>query len=503
MNVRDNRPVRTRYAPSPTGPQHIGGIRSALFGWLFARRHKGQFILRIEDTDQKRTVPGSVELILESFDWLGMDIDEGPRQGGAYGPYVQSERLELYQNWARWLIDQGRAYKCFATAEELSEMREAGTGYDRRYRDYPADKTAELEAQGKRFVVRFKMPLTGVTVGEDMIRGSVKFENPQLQDAILLKSDGFPTYHLAHIVDDYHMEISHVTRAVEWLPSFPLHLQIWDAFGWQKPQFAHLPVLLNPNGKGKLSKRKQQFDDAGKSVPVLVHEFIGAGYLPAAVMNFLTNIGWNYGENQEIFSTQDAIKRFDLKDVNPANSAYPIAKLDWLNSQYIQTANVDDLASLLKPVLQDAGYRVDDERLRQVVPILQVRLKTLKDVVSMAGFFFAEWDAFHAPPPDVLIQRMMDSASTTAVLAGAIPVLQVLQDFAASKQHAAMTEYAKAAGFRNGQVFGTLRAAVTGQKVSPPTFETMEILGQKESLRRIKLALNSLAQPTTYGRHDD
>lgn len=495
MNESSSRPVRTRYAPSPTGPQHIGGIRSALFGWLFARHHNGQFILRIEDTDQRRTVPGSLELILESFDWLGMDIDEGPRQGGEYGPYIQSERLELYQTWAHWLVEQERAYKCFATPDELSEMRAAGTGYDRRYRDFPAEKAAELEAQGKPFVVRFKMPLTGATAGEDMIRGFVEFKNTQLQDAVLLKSDGFPTYHLAHIVDDFYMKISHVTRAIEWLPSFPLHLQIWDALGWQKPQFAHLPVLLNPNGKGKLSKRKQQFADAGMSVPVLVHEFIDAGYLPAAVMNFLTNIGWNFGGNQEIFSTHEAIQRFELKDVNPANSAYPIAKLDWLNSQYIQKADVDYLASLLKPVLNGAGYQVNDERLRQVVPILQVRLKTLKDAVPMAGFFFADWAAFQAPPPEVLIQRKMDSASTAEVLKGSLSVLRTLEDFAASKQLETMTEYAKDVGLRNGQVFGTLRAAVTGQRVSPPTFETMEILGQEESIRRIKLALQSLVQP--------
>ena len=228
---------------------------------------------------------------------------------------------------------------------------------------------------------------------------------------------------------------------------------------------------------------------------MLVHEFIDAGYLPAAVMNFLTNIGWNFGENQEIFSTHEAIQRFDLKDVNPANSAYPIAKLDWLNSQYIQKADVDYLASLLKPVLKRAGYQVKDERLRQVVPILQVRLKTLKDVVPMAGFFFADWAAFHAPPPEVLIQRKMDSARTAEVLKGSLSVLRTLEDFAASKQLETMTEYAKDVGLRNGQVFGTLRAAVTGQRVSPPTFETMEILGQEESLRRIKLALQSLVQP--------
>lgn len=497
MSNRPGNPVRTRYAPSPTGPQHIGGIRSALFGWLFARHHDGQFILRIEDTDQKRSVPGSLERIIESFEWLGMDIDEGPHVGGNYGPYVQSERLELYQAWAKWLVAQGHAYKCFATAEELAEMRAAGGGYDRRYRDRPAAEADKLEALGKPYVIRFKMPLSGQTTGVDMIRGEVAFENAQLQDAVLLKSDGFPTYHLAHIVDDYHMKISHVTRAVEWLPSFPLHIRIWEALGWEKPQFAHLPVLLNPNGKGKLSKRKQQFAADGKSAPVLVHEFIEAGYLPEAVMNFLTNIGWNIGDNREVFTTQEAIERFQLKEVNPANSAYPIAKLDWLNSQYIQNSAVDDLARRLKPVLEAAGFAVDNDRLRRVVPLLQVRLKTLNDVVPMAGFFFADWDAFEAPAPDILIQRKMDGAGAAAVLSGSIPVLEDLDDFSHETQHSAMAAFAKAMGYKNGQVFGSLRAAVTGQRVSPPTFETMEILGRAESIRRIKLTLRALSEPAS------
>ena len=491
------RPIRTRYAPSPTGPQHIGGVRSALFAWLYARRHSGQFILRIEDTDRKRTVPGSVEMILEAFDWLGMDIDEGPREGGAYGPYVQSERLELYQTWATWLVENGYAYKCFATADELAEMRKAGSGYDRRYRNMPAAETEDLETRGLPYVIRFKMPLTGVTIGEDIIRGEIEFANDQLQDAVLLKSDGYPTYHLAHIVDDYHMRISHVTRAVEWLPSFPLHIQIWNALGWEKPQFAHMPVLLNPNGKGKLSKRKQQFANAdGKSVPVLVHEFMEAGYLPAAVMNFLTNIGWNFGDNEEIFTTAQAIERFDLEDVNPANSAYPIAKLDWLNSQYIQRADVGELSQLMKPILEKAGYVVDETVLKRVIPLLQVRLKSLRDVVPMAGFFFADWASFEAPPADILIQRKMDSQGTVDILRGSIPVLQRLVRFEHDIQHAAMLDYAKAIGYKNGQVFGSLRAAVTGQKVSPPTFETMEILGKDESIRRIELALQSLTEET-------
>ncbi len=494
MTTPSAQPVRTRYAPSPTGPQHIGGIRSALFAWLYARRHGGQFILRIEDTDRKRTIPGSVEMILEAFDWLGIDIDEGPREGGAYGPYVQSERLELYQTWAKWLVENGFAYKCYATAQELAEMRKAGGGYDRRYRDASNAEINELEARGAPYVVRFKMPLTGSTIGADMIRGEVEFANEQLQDAVLLKSDGYPTYHLAHIVDDHYMKISHITRAVEWLPSFPLHIRIWNALGWAKPQFAHLPVLLNPNGKGKLSKRKEQFADAdGKSVPVLAQEFIDAGYLPAAVLNFLSNIGWNFGDDKEIFTTAQAIKRFDLRDVNPANSAYPIAKLDWLNSQYIQRADAAQLCRLLKPILEEAGYAVDETRLERVAPLLQVRLKSTRDVLPMAGFFFADWALFEAPPPDILVQRKMDGEGTAGILRGSIPVLQGLDNFEHETQYAAMQDYAKAIGYKNGQVFGTLRAAVSGQKVSPPTFETMEILGKEESLRRIKLALQSLA----------
>lgn len=494
MTNIENRPVRTRYAPSPTGPQHIGGMRSALFAWLFARRHGGQFILRIEDTDRKRSVPGSLEMILEAFDWLGMDIDEGPRQGGPYGPYIQSQRLELYQTWAHRLVERGHAYKCFASAEELEEMRRVGSGYDRRYRETAPAETAQLEAAGKPCVIRFKMPLIGKTIGEDIIRGRIEFDNARLQDAVLLKSDGFPTYHLAHIVDDRAMKISHIIRAVEWLPSFPLHLRIWEALDWEKPRFAHLPVLLNPNGKGKLSKRKSQFAAAdGAKVPVLVHEFMAAGYLPQAVMNFLINIGWNFGDNREIFSAAEAIERFDLKKVNPANSAYPIAKLDWLNGQYIQQTNADDLAAMLKPILERAGYKVDDERLRRVAPLLRVRLKTLNAAVDMAGFFFDDWENFAPPPANILVQKRMDISKTHQLLQAAIPALEELVDFSHQRQYAAMKHFAQASGFKNGQVFGALRAAVTGQRVSPPTFETMEILGKAESIRRLKLAKESLA----------
>ncbi len=493
MTADDRQAVRTRYAPSPTGPQHIGGIRSALFGWLFARRHGGQFILRIEDTDRKRLVPGSIEMIQDAFDWLGLDIDEGPQQGGPFAPYIQSQRLALYQTWAHWLVEKGKAYKCFATAEDLAQMRAAGQGYDRRYRDLDPSAARRMTAAGKDYVIRFKMPLEGKTVGYDMIRGEVSFENKQLQDAVLLKSDGYPTYHLAHIIDDHDMKISHITRAVEWLPSFPLHLRIWEALGWRKPHFAHLPVLLNPNGKGKLSKRKERFATAnGISAPVLVQEFIDAGFLPQAVLNFLSNIGWNFGDDREVFSISEAIERFDLTAVNPANSAYPIAKLQWLNSQYIQSADVEDLARLLRPVLENADYNVDEALLRAVTPILQVRLKTLNDVVAMAGFFFEDWASFKPPSTEILFQKKMDAPESKQVLDAALPVIESLDNFSHEAQYTAFKELAKAIGYKNGQVFGTLRAAVTGQAVSPPTFETMAILGKAESIRRIKLARATL-----------
>ena len=333
--MTDKRPVRTRFAPSPTGPMHIGGVRTALFGWLLARHHDGQFILRIEDTDQNRFVPGSVDLIYQALDWLGLSPDEGPRNGGDYGPYIQSERLELYQKWANWLVENDKAYRCYCTSERLAEVnaekdrKKEPRGYDRHCRNLTPEQIAENEGAGLSSVIRFKLPLDGKVVTHDMIRGEVEFDNSTLQDIVILKSDGFPTYHLAHVVDDHFMQISHVTRAIEWLPSLPVHVQLWQAFGWELPQFAHLPVLLNPDGKGKLSKRGASFDQNGQKVLVLAHEYIEAGYYAPAVVNFLTNIGWNFGDEREVFDVEEAIARFNITEVNPANSAFPIDKLDW------------------------------------------------------------------------------------------------------------------------------------------------------------------------------
>jgi glutamyl-tRNA synthetase len=484
--------VRLRFAPSPTGYLHIGGARTALFGWMFARRFGGQFILRIEDTDQKREVTGAMESIMASMRWLGITWDEGPDVGGPYGPYVQTERAALYQEWAHWLVDNGYAYKCFATPEELEEMRVVlqakgdMSGYDRRYRDYPAEKVAELEAQGKPYVIRFKMPLDGVTVVEDMIRGAVTFENSQLTDYVLLKSSGLPTYHLAHVVDDHFMKISHITRGDEWLSTAPLHFQLWQAFGWERPYYAHMPVILNPSGKGKLSKRTQSFQDGQWQVLVRVEEFQEHGYLPEAVDNFLINVGWSSGDDQEIFTVADIVPRFDLQDVNAAPTSLPYAKLDWINGQHIQQMDPLDLAKAIKPFLEAAGYEVNVEALLAVAPSMRVRLKRLTEAAEFLRFLFAD--------DEPLALTVADLTHNQLPLAAAVQGYTLVRDFVRDTAvydletaSAAITKIGESVTTtgKAGPFLGKLRLAMTGQQVSPPVFESMLALGRARTVTRL------------------
>lgn len=498
MTHASARPVRVRFAPSPTGSLHIGGLRTALFNWLFARHNGGKFILRIEDTDQTRFDPTALDTLIEALQWAGLQWDEGPVVGGQFGPYVQSERLAHYQQWANWLVEHGKAYKCYCTPERLKQVNEdkekrgEPKGYDRHCRNLTDAERAVQEAKGLKPVIRFKMPLDGQTVGHDMIRGDVTFDNDKLQDAVLLKSDGFPTYHLAHVVDDHLMEISHVMRANEWLPSFPLHVQLWQAFGWDIPEYAHLPVMLNPNGKGKISKRNPPKDDKGNIIPVMVHDYIDAGYLPEAVDNFLANTGWNFGDEREIFSMQEAVERFDGAGIQAANSAFPVSKLEWLNGEYIRSLDPVDLARRLRPVLERAGLEVNIDILLKVVPLVQTRLKTLNDVTAVAGFLFRE--EFTPPQPEALIQKNMDWDKTQIVLERAYHILSDLSTFSHTAQEESMRRLAEEMQLKPNQVFGTLRMAVTSQQVSTPLFETMEILGKDVSLERVKLALDSLSK---------
>lgn len=483
-------PVRVRFAPSPTGYLHIGGARTALFNWLFARKHQGVFILRIEDTDQRRYVAESEKDIMENLRWLGLDWDEGPMKGGDYGPYRQSERSEMYREWAEYLVEKGLAYRCTCSAERLESLREEQLhlnlqpGYDRHCREL------RLGPDCGEHVIRFKMPLDGETTVFDQLRGPIIFQNAELQDLVLLKSDGLPTYHLANVVDDHFMEISHIMRADEWIATAPLHARLYEAFGWQMPAIAHLPVILSPSGKGKLSKRDQAFSDSGTRVLVQVREFRQAGYLPEAVVNFLTNVGWAFGDDREIFTPEEAMARFDLSQINPAPGKLPYDKLTWLNGHYIREMDVPVLAGYIRPFLLDAGLAVPMEKLVKAVPLIRERIKTLDEAVEWLDFLFME--TITVIPGD-LIQKGMDRASTLATLDRASSCLGEMGSFTATAIERELRALAEESGVKAGQLFGTLRTATSGKNVAPPLFETLEILGKDVTLARIQAARDLLA----------
>ncbi len=506
MTNNTTRPVRTRFAPSPTGPLHIGGARSALFGWLYARHMGGQFILRIEDTDQNRFVPEALGMITGGLSWLGIHWDEGPDIGGPHAPYFQSERKPLHQEWANWLVDHDKAYRCYCTPERLEqvskekEARKEPPGYDRHCRALSPAERAQNEAEGKSYVIRFKMPLDGETTVDDLVLGHVSFNNDTILDPVLLKSDGFPTYHLAHVVDDHFMEITHVTRANEWLPSLPLHAQLWQAFGWEMPFYAHLPVLLNPNGKGKLSKRHAGFSENGRQVLVLVSEFRDAGYLPEAVINFLCNIGWNFGDDREIFTVEEAIARFELKDVHPNNSSYPIEKLDWLNGEYIRAMDPTTLAPYLREPLEKAGYKLDDDLLLKIAGLVQTRIKTLPEVLKFAAPFFSENDqlddaaVWQTPgPQDFTDIKGVNGAQVLDILRTVNDRLTALPDFSHEPLEAASRTLADELSLKPAILFSIIRNAVMGQTVTTPLFESMEVFGRAASLRRLELTIQRLS----------
>ena len=334
------------------------------------------------------------------------------------------------------------------------------------------------------------MPLEGQTVVHDLLRGEITFENEQLNDLVLLKTDGYPTYHLANVVDDHFMRISHIMRAEEWISTAPIHKNLYDAFGWQMPQLVHLPIILNPSGKGKLSKRKAGFTQGGVRVPVLLDEFRQAGYLPEALVNFLINVGWSFGDDREVFSVQEAIERFDITRINPAASVFPVEKLTWLNGVYIRQMDDARLAELVKPILERAGYTVDDEKLMRVIPLVKERMKTLNDVVAVGGFFF-EWH-FSPAPPDLLIPKGMSARSTQNMLEAAARLLERLPDFEPETQEQAMRKLAEKLKVKPGQLFSALRVATTARKATPPLFETMAILGRETCLKRIHRSVREL-----------
>jgi len=384
-------PIRVRYAPSPTGSPHVGNIRTALFNWLFARHYQGSFVVRIEDTDVARKVEGAVKEILNSLRWLGLDWDEGPEVGGKYGPYFQSERLELYQDAAKRLVAQGDAYYCYCSPERLDEMRKEQVrrkqppGYDRLCRNLSAEERRKKEAEGIIPVVRFKTPLEGQTRFTDLIRSEVAFDNSTIDDFVLLKSDGYPTYHLANVVDDHLMEISHVLRAEEWLSSTPRHLMLYKAFGFEPPQYAHLPMILGTD-RSKLSKRHGA---------VSVTEYYEKGYLADAMVNFLALLGWSLDDKTEVISRQELIDNFSLERVSRTAAVFNLEKLDWMNGMYIRRLTADEFFDAVQPFLMTdkaAGEALisDEKYVKDILPLVQERARTLSEVPELTQFFFAD-----------------------------------------------------------------------------------------------------------------
>jgi glutamyl-tRNA synthetase len=503
------RRVRVRFAPSPTGPLHIGGVRTALFNYLFARNHGGDFLLRIEDTDQTRFVPGAEEYIMEAIEWCGIKIDEGIREGGKYGPYRQSDRKPLYKQYAYQLIESGDAYFAFDTAEELDKLRtEAEQSKDTF--TYNAITRKQLNNSlvlskeavetkinaGGPFVIRFKMPENEEITMTDLIRGEVKVNTSTLDDKVLYKSDGMPTYHLANIVDDHLMEISHVIRGEEWLPSMPLHVLLYKAFNWTgtMPQFAHLPLLLKPTGNGKLSKRDG--DQMGFPVfPLFWKSESGEtasgyreeGYFPEAFVNLIALLGWNPGTEQEILSMDELIEQFHLEKVGKSGSKFDPKKAEWFNHQYLVKKDNHELALLYQPILNENGIIAPLEKVERIIGLIKERSNFVKEFWGQSTYFFQTPENYD---PDAVKKRWKDDAP--ALIAELKETLAGIEPFTAHNIHEAIGEFLNNRGMGFGLVMNALRICIVGASSGADLCEIMEIIGKEETLKRIDKAVLTL-----------
>lgn len=476
--------VRVRFAPSPTGFLHVGGLRTALYNYLFAKHHGGTFLLRIEDTDQSRKVEGAVENLIETLKWAGIEHDEGPGKEGPFGPYVQSSRLQLYQDHARQLVEAGHAYYCFCTPERLEQVRQKQIAmklppaYDRHCRDLPEETVRQRRAAGESTVIRMKVPVGGEITFEDRIRGKVTIAHKVLDDQVIVKSDGFPTYHLAVVVDDHLMKISHVIRGEEWLPSTPKHIMLYRYFGWDLPEFAHLPLLLNPD-KTKLSKRQGD---------VAVEDYRQKGYLKEAIVNFVAFLGWNPGDERELFTLEDLIRDFSLERVGKSGAVFNVEKLNWLNQQHLRLKPDEELARLARPVLEQAGLTgIDQGYLISVVKLMKERITLLPDFADFAGYFFRDPVAFDEK--GVKKYWNDESAQAMSTLADRLETVP-------SFTHQAIEEVLRAlAEERNvsaGKLIHPARLALSGKVVGPGLFEMMELLGKETVVRRLRNSKESV-----------
>jgi glutamyl-tRNA synthetase len=483
-----------RFAPSPTGHMHLGSARTALYDYLIARKTGGKFILRIEDSDRKRYVPSAEQELMDGLRWLGMEWDEGPDIGGPYEPYRQSERKQIYQDYARQLVEMDKAFYCFCTPERLDRVRKAQmqqkmpAHYDGTCRNLSLADADQRIAAGERHVVRFKTPKEGTTTVHDLVRGDITVENWTVDDHILVRSDGLALYHLAAMADDHDMKITHVIRGSEWLPTFPLHHMIIQAFGWDEPDWVHLSVFLKPSGKGKMSKREEsELIKDGHSI--FVKELQGLGYLPEAVINWIALMGWSYDDRAEFFTMPDLIEKFSLDRLNPSPAAINFSKLDYFNGLHIRSLAVKDLAQRIKPFFLQKNLPADDARLLKIAPIIQERLVTLDDAVELAGFFFKDRVS---PIPEELVAKGLSASQSAEVAKACLEILEPLHEITHALVEPIMRDWVEKSGLSARQVFGILRVAVTGKKVSPPLFESMEVIGRDVVLARVREAIRLL-----------
>lgn len=471
------RVVRTRIAPSPTGIAHVGTIYIALFNYAFAKGSGGSFIVRSEDTDRNRFVEGAEQVVLDALHWAGLDPDESVEAGGPYGPYRQSERLEIYRRHVDQLIDSGNAYYCFATPDELRQMRELQQRqglppkYDGRYRDYPLDQAKQRIAAGESYVVRMRVP-EGKTKWLDLIRGEVEIEHAQIDDQVILKSDGFPTYHLAVVVDDHLMEISHVLRGEEWISSTPKHLLLYQMFGWEPPLFGHMPLLRNPD-HSKLSKRKND---------VSVVSYQERGYLPEALLNFLMLLGWSHPQGREILSLDDFVRDFTLDRMQKTGPVFDTAKLDWLNGKYIrEMLSPEQLQARLEPFLP-ADF--DRAQLERILPLVRERLVRLSDIVPLTAFFYRDIQVERS-----LLEKKADPVLVASQLQATITALEAIGIWETPAIETALRALQEEREWKKSQYFMMIRVAATGETATPPLFETLEVLGKTKTLRRLQALL--------------
>ncbi len=475
-----NKQVRTRFAPSPTGYLHVGGLRTALYNYLFSKHKNGKFILRIEDTDQTRKVEGAVENLIETLKWAGIDYDEGPDRDGGYGPYTQSQRLNIYKDYAKQLIEKGHAYYCFCTPERLDEIRKKqlaaklNPSYDKYCARLSKEETQKRVANGEKHVIRMKVPTDGELMFEDMIRGNVTIAYKMLDDQVLIKSDGFPTYHLAVVVDDHLMNITHIIRGEEWLSSVPKHILLYKYFGWEVPVMAHLPLLLNPD-KSKLSKRQGD---------VAVEDYRSKGYLKEAILNFIAFLGWNPGDDREIFFIDQLIKEFSLERVGKSGAVFNIEKLNWLNQQHIKLKTNEDLAIFVKPHLQTAGLiNIENKYLLNVISLMKERMIFPQDFVENSIYFFKEPEVFD----ETAISKHWEK-ETSQYENLLCERLESLNEYNKTSIEDAVRKLSEELKIKTSKLIHPTRLALSGRQTGPGLFEMMEVLGKEIVVKRLRFA---------------